>query len=132
MNKGPYISNALEEYLKTIYILHQTKQNVRITDIASYLNISKPSVNRAVKHLKHLGLVCHEPYGSIFLTSKGKELGELYYNKYNMLKDFLIIVLNIPSETAKSEAGKLVHNISQSTLEKMNEFMTNQNTVKYL
>lgn len=47
------ISNALGEYLSAVYELSESKPSVRITDVALYMNISKPSVNRAMNSLKN-------------------------------------------------------------------------------
>ena len=46
------LTNSLEEYLKTIYILKNTEDQIRVTDIANKLNCTKPSVNRALNSLK--------------------------------------------------------------------------------
>ena len=46
------LSASLEDYLKEIYLLNLEGQEVRITDIARSLGISKPSVNRAMNTLK--------------------------------------------------------------------------------
>ena len=46
------ISKALEEYLKTMYILKQQNGNIRVTDIANKMNCTKPSVNKALNNLK--------------------------------------------------------------------------------
>ncbi len=40
------ISKALEEYLKTMYVLQKQNGNIRVTDIANKMNCSKPSVNK--------------------------------------------------------------------------------------
>ena len=50
------ISASLEDYLEMIFILHRKGGEVRVTDIASSLKVSKPSVNRAVGALKEAGL----------------------------------------------------------------------------
>lgn len=119
------ISSALEDYLEAIFEISKTKSNVRITDIALLLGISKPSVNRAVNTLKKQGLVFHEPYGDIVLTELGREMGELFTHKHTMIKEFLINVLHIPEADAEKEACQIEHNISQSTVEKMKSFMDN-------
>ena len=46
------ISKALEEYLKTMYVLKKQNGNIRVTDIANQMNISKPSVTKAINSLK--------------------------------------------------------------------------------
>ncbi len=66
------ISASLEDYLEMIFILHRKGGEVRVTDIASSLKVSKPSVNRAVGALKEAGLLEHEFYGTIALTPEGE------------------------------------------------------------
>ena len=68
------ISKALEEYLKTMYILKKQNDNIRVTDIANKMNCTKPSVNKAINNLKNDGLVNYESYGKIELTEEGEEL----------------------------------------------------------
>lgn len=62
------ISKAIEEYLKTMYILQKQNGNVRVTDIAEKMNCTKPSVNKAIYQLKDHGLLNYESYGTIELT----------------------------------------------------------------
>ena len=66
------ISKALEEYLKTMYVLQKQKGNIRVTDIAEKMNCSKPSVNKAIRNLKTENLVNYESYGTIELTEERK------------------------------------------------------------
>ena len=72
------ISKALEEYLKTMYILKKQNDNIRVTDIANKMNCTKPSVNKAINNLKNDGLVNYESYGKIELTEEGEELAKKY------------------------------------------------------
>lgn len=125
IHNDAYISNALEDYLETIYEISEQKQNVRTTDIALTLGISKPSVNRAVNTLKKQGLVSHQPYGDIILTEKGYQLGKAVFHRQIMIKKFLVNVLRIPERDAEKEACQIEHSISQNTVEKMKTFMEN-------
>ena len=72
------ISKALEEYLKTMYVIQIQNKEIRVTDIANQMNISKPSVNKAINNLKENGLVYYETYGKIELTEKGADLAKKY------------------------------------------------------
>lgn len=118
-----YISKALEEYLEAIYTLSQKQGSVRITDIALYLGISKPSVNRAVNSLKSRGFVSHEPYGDIHLTEKGTAAGGSLTGRHDIIRKFLISVLELNDEDAKNESRRMAHIISPETVEKMTKFM---------
>lgn len=64
------LSSSQEDYLKQIYVLAQRSEEVRVTDIAKLLEISKPSVNRAMNTLKEQGYIEHEHYGTIKLTKE--------------------------------------------------------------
>ena len=66
------ISKSLEEYLKTIYVLKKQNGNVRVTDIANYMNCTKPSVNKAINSLKDNGYLNYEAYGTIEMTKKAR------------------------------------------------------------
>lgn len=121
--KNIKISEALGDYLEAIYLLSHQCSAVRITDIALRLGISKPSVNRAVNTLKNQGLVLHRPYGDIVLTEKGRSVASEIHIRHNMIKKFLINVLNLGGEEAEKEAARMEHNISQSTIDKMISFM---------
>ena len=64
------ISKSQEEYLKTMYVLIKQNGSVRVTDIANKMNCTKPSVNKALYHLKDNGFVNYESYGTIELTKE--------------------------------------------------------------
>ena len=56
------LTNSQEEYIKTIYILSKTEKEIRVTDIAKRLGITKPSVNRAINNLKDLKLLNYKDF----------------------------------------------------------------------
>ena len=112
-----------EDYLKAIYVLILHKKEARVTDIADYLNVSKASVNRALKSLKELKLINYETYGEIELTKKGKEAATNIIKKHNVLKAFLIQILNVNSGIAEEEAKKMKHAISEDTVNKFSDYI---------
>lgn len=117
------ISNSLEEYIKTIYILQTTEKQVRVTDIARRLGISKPSVNRALNNLRQIELIEYETYGDIILTNKGVETAKDIIKRYSALKLFLVEVLEIDTNTAQEEAKAMKHAISEETAHKLNQYI---------
>ena len=70
------VSKALEEYIKTMYVLKKQNGNIRVTDIANKMNCTKPSVNKALNNLKEKGLVNYESYGTIEITKKRRRLSK--------------------------------------------------------
>lgn len=117
------LSNSLEEYLKTIYILKNTEKLVRVTDIAKRLKISKPSVNRALNTLKDLKLIEYEAYKNIVLTKTGDELSKDIIKRYSTLKLFLTEVLEIDKDIAENEAKAMKHAISEDTVKKLENYI---------
>lgn len=119
MNVVNKLSTSLEDYLETIFILNKERGEIRITDIANAMEISKPSVNKAVANLKDQGFLTHQKYGEIKLTKEGKALAKSIYFKHNTLVNFLTKKLGINKEIAENDACKIEHVISPETLEKL-------------
>lgn len=115
---------SLEEYLKTIYILIKTRDKARVTDIANYLGCAKASVNRALGNLKKNGYLAYEAYGEIELTQEGKKEAENIVKRHNILKAFLVNVLDVEPEVAEQEAKTMKHAISEDTIQKFSKYIT--------
>ena len=117
------ITSSLEEYLKTIYILENTKGQVRVTDISKKLNCSKPSVNRALNCLKEEGLILYEAYGDIEITEEGLITAKSAMKRYDILKLFLTEILGVDKSVAEDEATKMKHSISEDTITKLENYI---------
>ena len=117
------ISKALEEYLKTMYVLKKHNGNIRVTDIAQKMECTKPSVNKAINNLKQEKLVNYEIYGTIELTEQGENLAKKILEAYDIVYLFLKEVLNLEEETAKSEAEKIKSTISDDTINKLAKYV---------
>ena len=108
---------SLEDYLEAIYF-RGGGGVVRVTDIAEGLGISKPSVHRAIHTLQDKGLVEHEHYGGLALTEKGLEIANRIYERHKVLTQMLIF-LGVDPKTAREDACKMEHDISDETFEAM-------------
>lgn len=117
------ITSSLEEYLKTIYILKNTEGQVRVTDISKKLNCSKPSVNRALNCLKDEGLILYETYGDIDITNQGIDVAKSAIKRYDILKLFLVEILDVEENVAQDEATKMKHAISEDTISKLENYI---------
>lgn len=117
------ISSSLEDYLEAIFVLQQSGKDVRVTDIASMLNVSKPSVNRAVGTLKQAELLSHESYGTIVLTPEGETKAAQILRRHNMLKHFLGRTLGVPDDIAEEDACRMEHVMSSVTVEKLYDYL---------
>ena len=117
------ISKALEEYIKTMYVLKKQNGYIRVTDIANKMNCTKPSVNKALNNLKEEKLVNYETYGIIELTEEGENLAKKILEAYDIVYVFLKEVLNLEGEAAKSEAEKIKSSLNDETINKLAKYV---------
>lgn len=114
MNR-PRMTQSLEDYLETIHRLTQGGGGVRAVDIATALQVKKPSVNNAVKELAKLGYIEYARYQRITLTPEGEKMAALIYQRHHLLKHFLLSI-GVPEPTAEADACAMEHILSATTL----------------
>ena len=117
------LTNSQEEYLKAIYMLSNKNQEVRVTDIANKLNITKPSVNKGIKNLASINMVNYKTYGEITLTEEGKNEAKKIMKKYDITKLFLTEVLNIEEKQAEEDAKAIKYALSEDTESKLEKYV---------
>ncbi len=117
------LSKSQEEYVKAIYILQNMNEQVRVTDIANKLSISKPSVTRSIKNLSELNILNYQTYGNVSLTSLGESIAKEIIKKQDTLKNFLCEILDIEESMAEDEAVLLKHDLSAGTIKKIDELV---------
>ncbi len=117
------VTASLEDYLETFLSLEDEDKNIKMSDVALKIGVSKASVHKAIQVLKDKGLVEQEKYGKLLLTDDGRKIAINVRNRHNVIKTFLTKVLKVDIEVADSEACKMEHSISQETLDKLEEFV---------
>ena len=105
-----------EDYLEKILQISQQKDNVHAIDIAREMNFSKPSVSVAMNNLKELGYIEINEKGEITLTPSGLAIAEKTLEKHIILTKMLMY-LGVDEETAKEDACRMEHDISDKTWE---------------
>jgi DtxR family Mn-dependent transcriptional regulator len=111
------LPESQEDYLKAIYLI--SKQNhggwVSNSEIADFLNIKPSSVTNMLYKLKELELIDWSPRKSMRLTSKGKHIGKQIFERYEVLKDFFVNVLNLSEEEVSIEeiCCKIEHHLNR-------------------
>lgn len=113
------IQESGENYLETILLLEMRNGTVRAVDIANELGYSKPSVTRAMGVLKKAGLVDQELYGTIQLTEAGRKRANEIYDRHVLIKEFLMTVLSLDARTADTDACRIEHIVSQTTIDRI-------------
>lgn len=124
--KAHKIGQSSEDYLETILQLER-KGKVRSVDIARELNVSKPSVNKAMNVLKDMNYITQEDYGDVRLTDEGRKLAESVLERHYTLTSFFTEILGVDKDMAETDACKVEHVISEETYLKLKEFMNSEN-----
>lgn len=120
------MTSSLEDYLEAVFVLSTKIENVRVTDIAEFLGVSKPSVNRAVNTLTQNGYLEHETYGSITITPMGESYAANVLRRHKLIKQFLVDTLGVDEENAEKDACKMEHVMSSVTIDKLYEYLERQ------
>lgn len=116
------IQKSAEDYLEMILMLKEQKGYARSIDIAAELGVTKPSVSYATKRLRENGYITMDPDGLISLTDTGYEIAFRMYDRHKMLTAFLV-KLGVDRETARGDACKMEHDISEDTFSAMCFFL---------
>lgn len=106
-----------EDYLETILILSK-RNDVRSVDVAREMELSKPSVSRAVGLLKSGGFITVDKNGYITLTEDGKKQAERIYERHTVLTEWLVSI-GVDEGSAAENACRLEHDFSDEVFAKL-------------
>lgn len=120
------ISSKLEDYLVAIARLVEEHRVARVSDIAQVMGVQKPTVTGVLRHLSEHELVNYEPYQFVTLTRQGAGIAGRITHRHDVLKRFLTDVLGVPEATAERDACGMEHSISETSLNRLTEFVEQQ------
>ncbi|NYH77917.1 DtxR family Mn-dependent transcriptional regulator [Actinopolyspora biskrensis] len=110
-------SASVEDYVRTIYGLSERGASVTNTTLTSRLGLSPSSVSGMITKLAQLGLVTHERYRSVELTTTGRRLACDVLRRHRLLEQFLVEVLDYTWDEVHQEADALEHAVSDELIE---------------
>ena len=119
------MTQSLEDYLEAIYVRIVGGKPAQVRDVARMLSVKMPSVVKAVRELKKLGLVTQEPYSNIELTAKGERLARHVLGRHTLIREFLM-KLGVTRRTADRDACLMEHILSAETLDKIRIYTERQ------
>ncbi len=122
---GERVSASLEDYLEAFLSLEDEQKNIKMSDVALEIGVSKASVHKAIQALKDRGLVEQEKYKQLALTEDGRNIALSVRKRHNIIRSFLSDVLKVEKKVADEDACKMEHSISQETLDKLEKFLEN-------
>lgn len=111
---GMKIQKSAEDYLEAMLMMKEMHGYIRSVDVAEQLGVTKPSVSYATKRLRENGYITMDRSGFITLTESGNEIADRIYSRHKALTEFFIGI-GVNPETAREDACKIEHDISQET-----------------
>jgi Mn-dependent DtxR family transcriptional regulator len=119
------IQESAENYLEAILMLEKQQGVARSIDLANALAVSKPSVSYAMKRLRENGYVEMDSSGKLSLTESGRAIAHSVYQKHELLAEFLQAI-GVDYATARQDACRMEHAISQASFEKIRAHVEKQ------
>lgn len=110
------IRKSAEDYLEAMLVMQERHGYIRSIDIATELNVTKPSVSYATKRLRENGYITMDKEGLITLTEMGLEIAESMYERHRLLTQFFVR-LGIDETIAREDACKIEHDLSEETFQ---------------
>lgn len=123
------LTKSLEDYIETIYMFEKKNGFSRVKEIANFLNVKLPSVNKALKELEKGNLINHEKYGYIKLTKEGKKIAENVFNIHNELVE-LFKLLGFSDESSFKYGCCLEHVIDEDDKSKVSSIIKKMKNLK--
>jgi DtxR family Mn-dependent transcriptional regulator len=111
-----------EDYLKIIYELKGTEL-VKSTEIANALEVSKASVSEMIRKLERDGLITHQPYKGVALTSEGVRLASNLLRVHRLWEVFLVEKLQMDWTNVHSDAEILEHDTRVEISDALEKFL---------
>jgi len=116
-------SEAIEDFLKAVYMLQQEQDRVQTSALAEALNITAPSTTEMAKKLAKANLVEHEPYRGIRLTAAGERVALEIVRHHRLLELFLVQALGYSWDEVHEEAERLEHAVSERLAQRIAEYL---------
>lgn len=116
------IYESAEDYLEQILMLLENKGYARSIDIATALDVTKPSVSVAMKKLRENGYISMSQDNLISLTDKGYEIARRIYDRHKTLTRFFVQI-GVAEEIAREDACKIEHDLSDESYSAIRKHM---------
>lgn len=119
------LSQSIEDYIKTIYTLQQSKETVTTNDVAGRMEVSAASATNMVKKLAELNLAEHASYKGVRLTEAGIKVALEILRHHRLLELYLHQALGYSWDKVHDEAEHLEHHISEEFEDRINSLLGN-------
>jgi DtxR family transcriptional regulator, Mn-dependent transcriptional regulator len=110
---------AIEDYLKTIYMLAETESPVSTSRIAEAREVKPASVTSMIQRLHKLNLVHYEKHYGVMLTEAGQKIALEVLRHHRLIELYLIEALGFSWDEVHEQADVLEHVISEKLEERI-------------
>ncbi|HYN89757.1 MAG TPA: metal-dependent transcriptional regulator [Ardenticatenaceae bacterium] len=107
------LTEAMQDYLRTIYALGGHEVPVNTMALADALGKRPASITGMIKRLAELNLVTHEPYRGVVLTLAGAKVALEVLRHHRLIELYLAEALGFSWDEVHKEADRLEHHISE-------------------
>ncbi len=118
-NEPEELTGPVEDYLKVIYEIERRAGAAATNDIAHRLAVAPASVSGMVRRLADQGLLEHERYKGVRLTSAGRRAALRTIRRHRVIEAYLAGALNYPWDRVHAEAERLEHAASDELIDRM-------------
>ena len=105
--------------------MQREKGYVRAVDIANYFGYSRPTVSQTLKSFRQKGYVEVDEDSFVKLTELGQSIADATWERHTVLTQVLRAI-GVTEETAKADACRIEHDISDETFRCIREFYERQ------
>jgi DtxR family transcriptional regulator, Mn-dependent transcriptional regulator len=110
---------AIEDYVKTIYMLAQDESPVSTSRVAQARNVKPASATSMIQRLAKLNLVHYEKHYGVTLTDAGEKLALEVIRHHRLLELYLMEALGFRWDEVHEQADILEHVISEKLEERI-------------
>jgi len=115
----PKITQAIEDYLRTIYALEEEVQPVIAARVAEEVGVTPSTMVSTLRRLEGEGYLKVVRRKEIHLTAEGKQVAERILRRHFLLERFLTDLLGLDWVKAHQEAHRLEHALSQEVEDRL-------------
>ena len=113
------ITQAIEDYLRTIYALEEEVQPVIAARVAEEVGVTPSTMVTTLRRLEAEGYLKVVRRKEIHLTAAGKQVAERILRRHFLLERFLTDLLGLDWVKAHQEAHRLEHALSQEVEDRL-------------
>jgi DtxR family Mn-dependent transcriptional regulator len=107
-----HATEAEEEYLQTLFWLHEAGLPMNGANVARAMQLAAPTVHEMLGRLERDGYVVRNADKSVRFTDEGSDHAERIVSRHRLIERFLTDVVGVPWDDVHEEAEHLEHAMS--------------------